>query len=233
MELAPTTQKIRETFAEEMSLLGGTVSDAFDDGTRLFLRGVLPVAADVRPGDAIHGGVALRTLGPEILVHPYTFREVCTNGAIRAHALEARRVARAEPAAWGAGDWPAREVLADLRDAVHACAGPDAFREGVDEMRSALEIEADHLLVLGTLMSRMGPEHASAFARQILRQFETRPDPHRSLFGLMNAVTAVARDTRDPETRWRLEELGGAVPLMRPRRPKPLRGAVRLETLEV
>jgi hypothetical protein len=50
------------------------------------------------------------------------------------------------------------------------------------------------------------------------------------MFGFMNAVTAVARDTRDPETRWRLEELGGAVPLVRPTRPKPLRGAVRLET---
>ena len=28
----------------------------------------------------------------------------------------------------------------------------------------------------------------------------------------MNAVTAVARDTTNPETRWRLETIGGAVP---------------------
>jgi hypothetical protein len=28
----------------------------------------------------------------------------------------------------------------------------------------------------------------------------------------MNAVTAVARDTRDPGLRWHLEELGGGVP---------------------
>ena len=31
-------------------------------------------------------------------------------------------------------------------------------------------------------------------------------------FGLMNALTSVARDEPDPEQRWRLEELGGAVP---------------------
>jgi hypothetical protein len=38
----------------------------------------------------------------------------------------------------------------------------------------------------------------------------------------MNAVTSVARDTRDPELRWRLEELGGGVPIaVRPRSPRP------------
>jgi hypothetical protein len=30
-------------------------------------------------------------------------------------------------------------------------------------------------------------------------------------FGLMNAVTSLARDTRDPDDRWRLEELGGGI----------------------
>ncbi len=36
-----------------------------------------------------------------------------------------------------------------------------------------------------------------------------------SAFDLMNAVTAVARDQRDPEVRWRLEELGGGVPALK------------------
>jgi len=225
MELAPTTQVIRETFAEELGLLGGEVRDAFDDGARLFLRGVLPVAADVRPGDAIRGGVALRTAGPDILVHPYTFREVCTNGAIRAHALQTRRVGRVELAP---SEWGVREVIADLRDAVQACAAPDAFRDGVDEMRSALEVQADQMLMLTAMLSRLG--HTSVVVSQVLEQFERNPDPNRSVLGFMNAVTAVARETRDPETRWRLEELGGAVPVLRPPRPKPLRGAARLES---
>jgi hypothetical protein len=42
----------------------------------------------------------------------------------------------------------------------------------------------------------------------------------RSAFGLLNAVTSVARDTRDPETRWRLEELGGTMPAHLERNPK-------------
>jgi hypothetical protein len=36
--------------------------------------------------------------------------------------------------------------------------------------------------------------------------------PDQSAFGVLNAVTSLARDTRDPETRWQLEELGGALP---------------------
>jgi hypothetical protein len=44
----------------------------------------------------------------------------------------------------------------------------------------------------------------------ILGRFTSGAD--RSRFGLMNAVTSVARDTHDPELRWRLEELGGGIP---------------------
>jgi hypothetical protein len=36
---------------------------------------------------------------------------------------------------------------------------------------------------------------------------------------LMNAVTAVARDTSDPEMRWRLEGFGGTILSVRPLPP--------------
>ena len=42
-----------------------------------------------------------------------------------------------------------------------------------------------------------------------------------SVFGLMNAVTSVAREEPDPEVRWDLEELGGGIPAMVPDVPKP------------
>jgi hypothetical protein len=51
-----------------------------------------------------------------------------------------------------------------------------------------------------------------------------RRGDERTQFGLMQSITAVARDQRDPEVRWRLEELGGGVPVLNlpahgPRRP--------------
>jgi hypothetical protein len=59
----------------------------------------------------------------------------------------------------------------------------------------------------------------------ILDRFTKGSD--RSRFGLMNAVTSLARDTRDPELRWRLEELGGAIPAGRVPSPKSGGGRAR------
>ncbi len=46
----------------------------------------------------------------------------------------------------------------------------------------------------------------------------------------MNAVTSVARDTRDPVTRWRLEELGGQIAVTQPGAPVLDDGAAALIT---
>jgi hypothetical protein len=45
----------------------------------------------------------------------------------------------------------------------------------------------------------------------VLSQYRKEGD--RSRFGLAQAITAVARDVRDPELKWDLEKLGGAVAL--------------------
>jgi hypothetical protein len=220
----PDTRAIRDAFADTIAALGGTLHDEYDDGVRLFLRAVLPSAADVRPGDGVQGGVALRAVGPEVLVHPYTFRLVCANGAIHAQALETRRVARpvrVDGPAGGAWSYEAMDALAELADAVRACAAPAVFARGVGEMRSAAEVEADHALMVMPFLSRLtasGAPATRAFAQHIFARFHQGRD--RSAFGLMNAVTSVARETRDPEARWRLEELGGGVPALLPRRPR-------------
>src|SRR5437773_11649093 len=77
----PSTEEVAVAFTEEVSALGGSVSDNYDDGSRLFMRALLDAQADVRPGDAIRAGIALRTTGPIVAVHPYTYRQVCSNGA--------------------------------------------------------------------------------------------------------------------------------------------------------
>jgi hypothetical protein len=87
-------------------------------------------------------------------------------------------------------------------------------------MRGALEIEADQMLALMPWV-RGFPKHVRA---TFLSQFfeNVRKEPKRaSRFGVMQAITAVARDTADPEVRWRLEEFGGGVPVMRQPDPDP------------
>jgi len=213
-QFLPTTDEIGELFREEVAAAGGTVTDRCEVAGRLFLRAVLPGAEDVRPGDAVQGGVALRAAGagPEVLVHPYTFLQVCSNGAIAAHAVGTRRVERVACADDLVVVAPAYEVAAAtaaLREAVRACAAPEALATAVGEMRSMAEVEADLALHLLPILSQLPGHMAAHLARQILGRFAAEPD--RSLFGLHSAVTALARDTADAELRWRLEELGGAM----------------------
>lgn len=217
----PSTSDISKAFADEITSLGGAVPDVYDDGVRLFARGVLPADAEVRPGDHIRGGVALRVDGPQVQVHPYTFRQVCTNGAIAAQALESRRLERIEAVDVVGPTYDIGVVLTDLRLAVRVCAAPEAFTVTTRQMRSATEVEADLALNLLPVLAHMPDAMAQRWLPQILQRFSR--DEDRSVFGLMNAVTSVARDVRDQNARWRLEELGGTIPARLVPKPKVTR----------
>jgi len=206
----PATRDLYETFVDEITAIGGVVPDVYDDGERLFARGVLPVHTDVRPGDSVRGGVAVRASGSELLVHPYTFRQVCSNGAIAAHALETRRLERVPGSDVIAPDYEVSVAMTDFRLAVQACASKDAFERTADEMRSAASIQADMAINLMSALVQAGGFAVQQFVPMIFQSFEAEED--RTVFGFMNAVTSVARTVRDPEARWRLEELGGGVP---------------------
>jgi hypothetical protein len=201
-----STMEIRAIFAEEITDAGGFISDTFDDGDRLFARSILPWVADIRPKDQMKGGVALKSAECEVCIHPYLFRTVCRNGAIAAHAIESRRL-----------EIPAflspEDATAKLREAVRGCCVEQAFTGTIQEVRSATEMGADLALNLLPLISRLPAEHGIEVLRQIASRFFE--DPDRSRFGLMNAVTSVAREMRDPDLRWRLEELGGAIAVSR------------------
>jgi hypothetical protein len=204
-----TTSEIGAIFAEEVAAAGGSVANAFDDGNRLFMRAILPAESEVKSNDRVRGGVAIRATREEIWVHPYVFRQVCQNGAIIAHAAESRHLESAD------FSFDTEEVMvAALREAVQACCTQEALSTAASEMRLAVRSEVDIALTLVSLLSRLKADFASDFAAEVLmdivdRFFEGRDN---SRFGLLNALTSVARDTSDPEVRWRLEVIGGGLP---------------------
>lgn len=214
----PATHDIYETIVDEITSLGGVVPDVYDDGERLFARAVLPADTEVRPGDHVRAGVAVRVTGSEILVHPYTFRQVCSNGAIAAHALATRRLERTPSSGVFVSTYEATVLLADFRTAVQGCASREAFAITAGEMRSATKIEADMALNLLSALAHIPGVMTTHWVSEILDSFASAGDD--SAFGLMNAVTSVARTIRDPETRWRIEELGGTVPARLQPQPK-------------
>src|SRR5256885_684810 len=99
-------------------------------------------------------------------------------------------------------NWP---TTADLLDVF------SAEMTAADGMRSATLAEADQFLnllpALSSVLHHLPAKQASEIVQQILGRFAR--DGDRSGFGLMNAVTSTARDTRNPDLRWRLEEFGG------------------------
>jgi hypothetical protein len=197
-----TTAEVSAIFAEEISAAGGTVTDIFDDGSLLLARSVLPWIRQVRPRDQVQGGVALRVHGPDLSVHPYVFRQVCTNGAIMAQAIESQRIE-------GFNSLPRYEAEQAVRSAVRACAVEEAFSAAAGQMRSAIDVELDRALTMLPMLARLPEAMRSRFMGEIMSRFMR--DGDRSQFGFMNAVTSLARDTRDPDTRWRLEEFGGGI----------------------
>jgi hypothetical protein len=245
-----TTARVLAVFAEEVRARRGEVTQTFDDGKRLFSRAVLPHVAEVGPGDQVRGGVAIKATGNEVWLYPYTFRRICSNGAIVARTLEERPIAD-----------PHLEqpelVLEAVRSTVEACCKAEVFTGAVGEMRKAREATAtDLLLQILPLLSRSSYlvsglidrsvrekkapdtntpqatalEVLSALMPALFRRSAQprRPAPHhgdlmtgvlnqywkegdRSRFGLAQAITAAARDVQDPELKWDLEKLGGAV----------------------
>ena len=206
----PGTSDIRTAFAEEIESLSGRVTHAYDDGKCLFARAVLPADVEIRPGDRVRGGVAVHAGGSWLEVYPYTFRVICSNGAISAQALEGKRLERVQGTEVVAPSYDVAVVLSELRRAVRACASPTAFASTARQMRTATEIAADVALNLMPFLASLPPAMAQQWLPSILRRFSRGGDG--SVFGMMNAVTAVARNVRDEETRWRLEALGGSIP---------------------
>jgi hypothetical protein len=206
------TAELRVLFVNEIAAAGGVVSEIFDDGERLLTRSTLPGLRELYAGETLQAGVALRAEGRSIWVHPYVFRQICRNGAIIAHALQTRHIEAEESTT-------KEEVTAEVCEAVRACSDDEAFTTAVADIQAARSKVADVAINLLPVLSRLRPEMGTQIFRMIVERFFDGEDASR--FGLMNAVTSVARDTTDPEIRWHLEELGGGIPVGRPPAPEP------------
>jgi hypothetical protein len=213
------TQEILEAFREEISAREGEVTDTFHQPGRLFVRSVFPQAAEIiRAGDKVQGGVALRATDTDAWVYPYLFRLVCSNGAIMARAAEGKAIPNLDR-------MPMFEAVSLVREAVESCSRRDAFATAAEQMRTAARHPIEVVLGLMPFLSRLsllGPK----LAQQIFERFLQEND--RTQYGFINALTSTARDTRDHETRWRLEELGGQITAMQPTRPTLDDGAEKL-----
>jgi hypothetical protein len=208
-----TTADVLDAFSEQLQSQSGTVADSYNDGSRLFARGILPRGDVAQPGDKLQAGVAIRAGLNEVCLHPYVYRLVCQNGAIMAQAIQSRVIGNFY-------ELPSYQAIEILREAVDICCDATAFDTAVSDIRTTLDRQADSFINLLPMLSRMSSVMQGEFLHQIMQRYFEEGD--RTQFGLMNAVTSVARDTADPEARWNLELLGGGIPVLAaPSGPRP------------
>jgi hypothetical protein len=201
----PTTREIHALFLDEVRTMGCVRPEVCVDDMRLFARAVCTQPAEVRRGDAVLGGVALRVMDDLIDVHPFILRRVCTNGAVMAEALESQRVRRVEVPAMIER---VTAALDDVRAAIKACADPAAFANAVRMMQQTTRRVPDLMSTLLLRLIGVRPRDYELRAEMVER-YMRQHDP--SAFGLVNAVTSIARDTADPERRWNIERMGGTM----------------------
>jgi hypothetical protein len=197
-----TTAQIQSIFEEEVKSAGGKVTDTFDDGTLLFTRAVLPKNKKVARRDRVDKGVVLKAAWDDIWVHPYLYRRVCINGAIVAQAVATKHVVNTEHIS------PVEMEIA-LREGVRICIQEQDFEGYVEKMKRAGGLFPDPRLTLMPHLSRLPADQASEVLEETHRRFAEGADESR--YGLINAVTSLARDSRNPELKWTLETIGGAL----------------------
>ena len=117
---AVTTAQILYVFTDEIAAHGGRVTNTYQENQRLFVRSVLPREEEVRAGDRVQGGVALKATSCGVWLYPYLFRQICQNGAIVTRTL-------AKLSLEDLNEKEPEEVLEEIREGVAVCCNVEVF----------------------------------------------------------------------------------------------------------
>jgi len=202
----PGIREIESLFRDKIADEGGHFCGFERRNGNYYIRSLVPGEEVVAKNDSIQSGVALRIKRPSIFICHYTLRRICTNGLMMRNHGFAREIRRVESPA---DDYAVQCVLAEISEAIAEFASPEHRTFVAQRMRAARGMSLEGLPHLEALRNRLRAVAGESVFRGIGRRFRSNGDS--SLFGLVNAITATARDEADPGLKWRLEELGGEI----------------------
>lgn len=191
----PSNSELRAVIGDRMRANQAKESDWLEDPNRFFLRATRHIRVEVLPEDTMSPGLAARRHGGVVELWPYVFREICTNGAIMARCGSGRQIDLADP--------DARDLVAATAD---RCLSEQAWATCRASIAGTANQHLDLAMALVPLMRRMG-NYDSSFLMDVVQGL----GQGRRLFDIMQAVTASAHRTTDPEEKWRREEEGGSL----------------------
>ncbi len=195
---------IERIVREEVTAQGGHIHEFLRDEDRLYARTINAPFREVAPEDCVQAGVAVRVNRTEVSIRPYIFRQVCINGAISATSDEAEDF---DLQALGC----ISEQETQLRDTIRACGHARVLPREVERFRSFRSQAVDRGMMMITMMQTHLAKATHSELLDILTQFDKE---EANAWGVMNAVTAVARRTSDARRKWQLEEIGAMIPAL-------------------
>jgi hypothetical protein len=188
--------------------------------TNMYIRASLPrIRAEVRVGDWVESGVVVKNSevgAGTTAVYPYLFRLDCLNGMVSEHFGEAarhvgRRIDETDSARLIYSEETRRlddqAWLAKVGDVVRACYNEAKFNEIVMQCRELAQIRMD--VPPSQVCERLRKAHDVSVAEAEAIEKAIVEDGDLSGWGLLNAITATARDTASGDRAYELEALGG------------------------
>ena len=155
---------------------------------------------EVLPGDRMQiGFAAMRSGEAPVRVWPRLLREVCFNGSLVS-----------------TGEFVSHEGEDGIGEAIERCFSPVTYEPVLQEVR---RMQATAVVDPRDELQRIDPAIMQRYWERIARRFHEDGDD--SEYGLMNAVTATAREIPDWRDRLDLEEFAGR--MARLKRPVPSR----------
>jgi hypothetical protein len=183
--------------------------------TMLYLKAIDRTLTDsVRDGDIVYGGLIIRNseVGASALrVEPFILRRVCSNGLILQHSLKRIHLGR-QTLEVGEIDWSdeTRELedkalWAKVRDIIRATFDKRIFQSWVEKLRESTKIEIKKPIeAVNNIVEHLG---LSEEQKQKLLMHFSEP----TKYGLINAVTNLAGQTKNIDEQVRLEEFAGEI----------------------
>jgi hypothetical protein len=183
--------------------------------TMLYLKAIdRTLTASIKEEDIVYGGLILRNseVGASALkVEPFILRKVCSNGLILQHSLKKIHLGR-QILEIGCIEWSdeTRELedkalWSKVRDIIRATFDREVFESWVTKLKESTEIKIEKPIeAVNNIVKLAGLTEEQK--QKLLMHFS-----EHTKYGLLNAITNVARDVKNPDEQVRLEEFGGKI----------------------
>ncbi len=183
--------------------------------TMLYLKAVdKTLTAEIRKDDIIYGGLIIRNseVGASAFrVEPFLLRKICSNGLIGEQTLKkihlGRQTLEIGEIAWSdeTRELEDKALAAKVRDIIKAAFDKEIFESWIEKLKESTEIPVEKPIKAVTSIVKL-----AGFSEEQKNELLMHFSEHTK-YGLVNAITTLAQETKNIDEQIKMEELGGRI----------------------